>query len=87
MTPESYGVNNGIAEIRSMPLLIQNQEGTIYIAGIGDSGTTVRVFNTAGQLMGAAKTNNGEVSIDTHLSCGNVVIVQVGNNSVKYLLR
>ncbi len=84
--PKTEGIENGIASIPAHAVLIQSNGGILDIQGI-DEGTPVSVFNTAGQLVGAAKASAGNTSISTTLRKGEVGIVKIGEKSVKVLVK
>ena len=84
--PRTEGIENGIASIPAHAVLIQSNGGILDIQGI-DEGTPVSVFNTAGQLVGAAKASAGNTSISTTLRKGEVGIVKIGEKSVKVLVK
>ena len=84
--PKTEGIENGIASIPAHAVLIQSNGGILDIQGI-DEGTPVSVFNTAGQLVGAAKASAGTTSISTTLRKGEVTIVKIGEKAVKVVMK
>lgn len=84
--PKTEGIENGVASIRANAVLIQSNDGILDIQGI-DEGTPISVFNTSGQLVGAAKASAGNTNISTTLKKGEVGIVKIGEKTVKVVIK
>ena len=84
--PKSEGLTNtDIAHVKALPVVVQASNGTITVTG-ADDGTMVEVYGISGAKLGEAKTtlNTATISIAQHAD--NVVIVKVGNKSIKIAL-
>ena len=75
-------IKTGIVDIMSLPVVVQNNGGAITVTG-ADDGTMVEVYGISGAKLGEAKTafNTATISIGQHAD--NIVIVKVGNKSIK----
>ena len=78
-------IKTGIADITSLPVVVQNNGGTITVTG-ADDGTIVEVYTMAGTKLGKAKTSLNTATIHTNMQQGDVVIVKVGGKAVKVAL-
>ena len=81
--------NNGGANIISVPataVLITSNNGTLSINCSLD-GESVEIYTTSGTLIGTTTIANGNATIQTGLTKGSVVIVKIGNKSVKVILN
>ncbi len=78
-------IKTGIADVTSLPVMVQNNGGAITVTG-ADDGTMVEVYGISGTKLGEAKTalNKATISIGQHAD--NIVIVKVGNKSIKIAL-
>ena len=84
--PQTENISNGIANVNAMAVLIQNIGGQITVNGVND-GAKVSVFNLNGTMAGSAISSNGSAVLNTNLQMGSVVIVKIGENSIKVLLK
>ena len=84
--PKMEGLGDGVVEIKSMPILIQNCNGRIAFSGIAE-GISLQIYNLTGQLVGSTISNNNTTYVNTSLSKGDVAIVKIGANSVKMVLK
>ena len=80
--PETEGVINGIAQIAARPVLVKANNGFITIEGIED-GNNVSIYTIDGKQVGSAKSHEGIASIATSIRSGSIVIVKVGEKSIK----
>ena len=77
----------GVIPLQSAsPLLIQSHGGSISVSGAAD-GTTLKVYTIDGRLVSKATTLGGVANVNTNLTSGTVTVVQVGQKSVKMLVR
>lgn len=84
--PKTEGINNSVANIRALPLLIQTSGNQVNVQGL-DEGTNISVYNMAGQLVGSAKSAVGITSINTTLRSGDVGIVKIGDKAIKVVMK
>ena len=84
--PKTEGITNDIAQIPAHAVLIQSENGEISVAGL-DDGTNISVYDVNGMQAGTAVSNNGQASINTHLTSGSVAIVRIGEKSVKVIVK
>ena len=85
-TDEHEGEDTGILTIPSKPVLIQSQGGTITLNGISDD-TEVVAYDLAGNTLGEATATGGAATLTTNLAKGDIVIVKIGNNSIKIAIK
>ena len=76
----------GVAEIKALPVLIQNREGVLTIGG-AEEGTLITVYDLSGRLVGQATAEVTTTSIATSLRAGSTAIVRIGERAVKVLMR
>ena len=84
--PDTEGIEDAVTEVKAMPVLIQSQGGTISIQGAVE-GTNVSVYSVNGMLQGSAIADKGITILNTSLQPGSVVIVKIGDKSVKVLMK
>ncbi len=84
--PKTYGIENSVAEVRALPVLLQSDDGSISIQGL-DSGAQISVYDKAGRVVGSAKAVNGTADIRTSLKKGQTAIVKVGKRAIKILMH
>ena len=70
------------AVTESIPVLISANEGIITVKSEVD-GQKVEAYGVNGQALGSATVQNGQATISTPMQRGEIVIVKVGNRSVK----
>ena len=70
----------------SVPVLIQNNGGTLTIQGAQD-GTPISVYTIAGMQAGTAVSQNSMARISTSMQQGAIAIVRIGNRSVKVVIK
>ena len=81
--PKSEGLTDtDIANVKALPVVVQVSNGTITVTGAND-GTMVEVYGISGAKLGEAKTTLNKATIHTDAQTGSVVIVKVGNKSIK----
>ncbi|MBR2881753.1 MAG: hypothetical protein IKB96_05265, partial [Prevotella sp.] len=84
--PKSEGLTNtDIANVKALPVVVQANNGTITVSG-ADDGTMVEVYGISGTKLGEAKTTLNKATISIAQHADNVVIVKVGNKSIKVAL-
>ena len=74
-----------IANVKALPVVVQANNGTITVTGAND-GTMVEVYGISGTKLGEAKTALNKAAIHTDAQTGCIVIVKVGNKSIKIVL-
>lgn len=77
---------NGIINVPSVPVLVQSNGGTLTLEGV-PAGTDITVYTTSGTEIAKTIATGATTSISVGLSNGTVVIVKIGNRSVKVRLR
>ena len=84
--PKSEGLTDtDIANVKALPVVVQANNGTITVTGAND-GTMVEVYGISGTKLGEAMTTLNTATIHTDAQTGSVVIVKVGNKSIKIAL-
>ena len=84
--PKTEGLDAGITQVPAKAILIQNEAGSIKVQG-ADEGTPISVYGVNGSQAGSAVSRNGAAFINTNFRNGDVVIVKVGQKSVKILMK
>ena len=84
--PKMEGIENGVANVKAMPVLIQGEEGVLHISGAPE-GTAINVYEIGGQLVGSAKASSDTTIIPTTLSQGSIAIVKIGEKAIKVLMK
>ena len=77
---------NGIINVPSVPVLVQSNGGTLTLDGV-PAGTDITVYTTSGTEIAKTIATGATTSVSVGLSNGTVVIVKIGNRSVKVRLR
>lgn len=86
--PKTEGITNSQAKVEARPMLIQSNNGVLTITSEGNTEVTpVRVYNTAGQMVSSSSMNCGTATINTSMDSGEIAIVQIGEKSVKMVLK
>ena len=83
--PQS-GITTFIAKILNSSIVMKSKNGEITVEGLAD-GQRVSIHTYGGMLIGTATTIDGKATINTSLTPGSIVIVRVGNKTVKYVVR
>ena len=84
--PKTEGITNGISNVPANAVLIQSANGVLNISGVND-GANVSVYTLSGQMVGASKAIDNQTSIITDLQKGEIVIVKIGEKSVKVIMQ
>lgn len=84
--PKTEGIDNGVANVKAMPVLIQGEDGVLHISGVPE-GTAINVYEIGGQLVGSAKASSDTTVIPTTLSQGSIAIVKINEKVVKVLVK
>jgi hypothetical protein len=84
--PTTEGITDGVAQISSKVVLIQNISGTINVQGVED-GILVNVYEINGKLAGSTISRNGQALVNTSLHAGNVAIIKIGEKSIKVIIQ
>lgn len=87
--PKKEGIKEDedvIAEVKAIPVLIQNDGGTLSISGARE-GSLISVYNLAGQMVGSAIASKTNTTINTTLQNNDVGIVKIGDKSVKITIQ
>lgn len=84
--PKVEGDINGIANVPAKALLIKNNGGQLTIEGI-DDGQAVELYSLNGEKRGSAIGKNGVACIDTNVRPGSIVVVKMGEKSVKVIVK
>ena len=85
-TPQTEGITNGVAQIVAHPVLVKTDNGFITVEGIEDR-TNVSVYTTDGKQAGSAISQNNRATIATSIQPGSIVIVKVGEKSIKVTMK
>ena len=72
----------GVISVPAAPVLIQGNNGSLTISGT-EKGTKISVYTISGEQVATATATDGSTTLNTGLQHGTVVIVRIGNKSVK----
>ena len=86
VVPKMEGINNGVASVKALPVLIQSKEGVLRITGALE-GMPIYVYNMNGQMVGSAEGDADVTTVNTMLQNGDVGIVKIGKKTVKVLMK
>lgn len=75
-----------LVEVKAKALLIKNNDGCLTIEGV-DDGERVSVYTTNGIEVGNDISTNGTATINTTMSSGEIVIVRIGEKSIKIVVK
>ena len=84
--PKTEGITDGVVEVRARAVLINSYGGLLTVEGIND-GQIVDIYSLNGEKRGSAVSKNGVACIDTNVHPGSVVVVKIGNKSVKVIVK
>lgn len=84
--PKTEGIENGIAQMRANPVLIQANNGQITVIG-AENGTNIATYSVSGQMVALEHSNGAETTLFTNLKRGEVAIVKIGEKSVKVVMQ
>lgn len=84
--PKTEGIENSIVQVKANPVLIQANNGQITVSGV-DDGTMVSAYGVNGLQMGSAISHNGRANLTTNLNPGKIVIIKIGDRSVKATIK
>ena len=84
--PKTDGLSDDIAQVSAKAVLIQSMDGQIAISGI-DDGTRIYAYEVSGQQVGSAISHNGQANLTTNLKPGSIVIIKIGERSVKTTIK
>jgi len=76
----------GISQLTATSLQVQASDGMITVNG-AENGDAITVYNTAGKRLATTTTNSGSAILPCRLRRGNVVLVKVGEKTVKTLVK
>ena len=80
------GISNDIALVQAKAILIQSQNGQISIEGVDDD-TRIYAYEVNGQQVGSAISHNGQANLTTNLKSGSIVIIKIGDRSMKATIK
>ena len=81
-TPSGSSVK---APTESVPVLISSRDGNLLVTSELE-GQPVAVYSLDGKALGSAKVKGGQAVIATNLPKGTIVVVKVGDRSVKVMM-
>jgi len=85
--PQKEGItDDAVTEVKAMPVLIQSEGNGLTIEG-AEAGTPISVYDLSGRLIGNTTAVEGATRVNVAAAAEKVVIVKVGERSVKVLMR
>ena len=86
MEPKTEGIENSVSQVRAKAILIQTNNGTLNISGV-EKGTNINIYTSSGMMVGSVNASGESSSIATSLMKGDIVIVKIGDKSVKVMMK
>ena len=86
--PQKEGITDdadAVTEVKAMPVLIQSEGSGLTIEG-AEAGTAIRVYDLSGKLIGSTTAVEGATRVNVSAASDKVVIVKVGDRSVKVMI-
>lgn len=83
---ESDDAGSDLTQIKSTPVLIKSNEGSISISGV-KANTEITVYDINGNKVSAAIADGNEVVINTSLSKNDTAIIHIGDKVIKIIMR
>ena len=83
---ESDDARSDLTQIKSTPVLIKSNEGSISISGV-KANTEITVYDINGNKVSAAVADGNEVVINTSLSKNDTAIIHIGDKVIKIIMR
>jgi hypothetical protein len=83
--PQKEGITgdeDAVTEVKAMPVLIQSGGSGLTIEG-AEAGTPIRVYDLSGKLIGNTTAAEGATKVNVAAAAEKVVVVKVGERSVK----
>jgi hypothetical protein len=83
--PQKEGITDdadAVTEVKAMPVLIQSEGSGLTIEG-AEAGTPIRIYDLSGKLIGSTTAVEGATRVNVAAAAEKVVIVKVGERSVK----
>lgn len=77
---------SGITKLEASETSVKCEDGQLTVEGIND-GQMVEVYSLNGEKRGSAVSKNGVARIDTNVHTGSVVVVKMGEKSVKVIVK
>lgn len=84
--PKTEGMTNDIASVKGDAILIQSDNGTVFVSGAG-LGEKINIYSSSGVMVASTKTLSGTTALNTNLKKGEIAIVKIGSKSVKVLMQ
>jgi hypothetical protein len=78
--------SSGIGQVSTIETLVKYDGDQLTIEGI-DNGLTVELYSLNGEKLGSAIGKNGAARIDTNVRPGSIVVVKMGEKSVKVIVK
>ena len=86
VAPKTEGISNGVASVRAMSVMIQNQGGVLNISGAPE-GSVINVYDLSGKMVDSAISGSDSTVIPTNLKSGEIGIIKIADKSIKVLMR
>ena len=84
--PKTEGISNSVTEVRARAVLIKNDGGQLTVEGIKDN-QMVDVYSLNGEKLASVIAKNGVARIDTCVRPDSVIVIKMGEKSVKVIVK
>lgn len=84
--PKTEGITDGIVQMAARAVMVKAEDGQLTVEGADDN-TNISVYTIDGVQVGTSTSRNGIALINTSISKNSVVIVKIGNKSVKVMMK
>ncbi len=80
------GLNDDVVGIQANDLTIDCLGNILSISGVA-AGTPIIIYDAYGKIVGSAITVSGDTNINTTLYPGDIVIIKIGERSIKTIMK
>ena len=84
--PKTEGITDGIVQMAARAVMVKAEDGQLTVEGADDN-TNISVYTIDGVQVGTSTSRNGIALINTSISKNSVVIVKIGNKSVRVMMK
>ena len=84
--PTTEGITDGVGQIASRAVLVKTDNGFVTVEGV-ENDTNVSVYTVDGKQVGSTISHNNSAIIATNIQKESIVIVKIGNESVKLIMK
>lgn len=72
--------------VKAIPVIVQQAGENLAVSGLPDD-IEVSVYTVGGMLIGSTTSKNGVAAIPVEIKKNDVIIIKIGDNAIKYVLK